>query len=81
MFTDLFSESCKEGEEFPYWVTKMSQYFEDKFVLIGLNFCYLLQAISVEATLYYDWPPFSRKYESVDCTCEDNNNSKSRAAT
>ena len=38
MFTDLLSESCKEGEEFLYWVKKMRKYFEDKFVQISLNF-------------------------------------------
>ena len=38
MFIDLLSESCEEGEEFLYWVMKMSQYFEDKFVQISLNF-------------------------------------------
>ena len=48
MFTDLLSESCEEGEEFLYWVTKMSQYFEDKFVQISLDFWLLLQAISVK---------------------------------
>ena len=48
MFIDLLSESCEEGEEFLYWVTNMSQYFEDKFVQISLNFDYLLQAISVK---------------------------------
>ena len=37
MFIDLLSESCEEGEEFLYWVTKMSQYFEDKFFQIILN--------------------------------------------
>ena len=49
MFTDLLSESCEEGEEFLYRVTKMSHYFEDKLVQISLNsFDYLLQAISVK---------------------------------
>ena len=38
MFIDLLLESCEEGEEFLYWVTKMSQYFEDKFFQISLNF-------------------------------------------
>ena len=46
MFIDLLSESCEEGEEFLYWVTKMSQYFEDKLVQISLNFWLFLQAIS-----------------------------------
>ena len=46
MFIDLLSESCEEGEEFLYWVTKMGQYFEDKSTLI---FGYLLQAISVKS--------------------------------
>ena len=49
MFIDLLLESCEEGEEFLYWVTKMSQYFEDKFVQISLIFGYFLQAISVKA--------------------------------
>ena len=46
MFTDLLSESCEEGEEFLYWVTKMSQYFEEflpdqpEFLVI---FCKLFQ--------------------------------------
>ena len=38
MFIDLLSESCEEREEFLCWVTKMSQYFEDKFVQMSLNF-------------------------------------------
>ena len=38
MFIDLLSESCEEGEEFPYWVTKISLYFKDKFFQISLNF-------------------------------------------
>ena len=38
MFTDLLSESCEEVEEFIYWMTKKSQYFEDKFVQTSLNF-------------------------------------------
>ena len=38
MFVDLLSKSCEEGEQFLYWVTKMSQYFEDKFVQIGLSY-------------------------------------------
>ena len=35
---DLLSEFYEEGDEFLYWVTKMSQYFEDTFVQISLNF-------------------------------------------
>ena len=40
MFIDLLSESCEEGlgGGFLHWVTKMSQYFEDKFFQISLNF-------------------------------------------
>ena len=38
MFIELLSESCEEGEEFLCWATKMSQYFENKFVQISLNF-------------------------------------------
>ena len=38
MFMDLLSESCEEGGEFLYWVTKMSQYFEDTFFQISLKF-------------------------------------------
>ena len=34
----MLSESYEEGEVFLYWVTKMSQYFEDKFFQISLNF-------------------------------------------
>ena len=49
MFIDLLSGSCEEGEEFLFWETKMSQYFEDKFVQISLNFGYTLQVISVKA--------------------------------
>ena len=51
MFIDLLSESCEErggGGKFLYWVTKMSQYFEDKFVQMAWIFGYLLQTISVE---------------------------------
>ena len=38
MLIALLSESSEEGEEFLCWVTKMSQYFEDKFVQISMNF-------------------------------------------
>ena len=38
MFIDFLSESCEEGKEFLYRVTKMRQYFEDEFVQISLNF-------------------------------------------
>ena len=38
MFIDLLSESCEEGEKFSVGVTKMSQYFEDKFFQFRLNF-------------------------------------------
>ena len=42
MFIDLLSESCEEGGKggggFLYWVPKMSQYFEDKFFQISVNF-------------------------------------------
>ena len=39
MFIALFLESCEGGEEFLCWVKNMTQYFEDKFVQISLNFC------------------------------------------
>ena len=42
MFIDLLLKSCEEGQEFLCWVTKMSQYFEDKFVQISLNFLVIL---------------------------------------
>ena len=49
MFVDLLSESCEEGEEFLFWGTKMSQYFENKLFQISMNFFgYLLQAVSVK---------------------------------
>ena len=38
MFIDLALAICEEGEEFLYWVTKMSQYFVDKFIHFCLNF-------------------------------------------
>ena len=38
MSIDLLSVSCEEEEEFLYWVTKMCQYFEDKFFQISVNF-------------------------------------------
>ena len=62
MFIDLLSEACEEGEEFLYWVTKISQYFEDKFVQISLNFGYLLQAISVETLIGLGMPLFYWPY-------------------
>ena len=34
----LLSESSEEGDEFLYWVKKISQYVEDKLVQISLNF-------------------------------------------
>ena len=29
---------------------------------IEISLCYF-----IKATRYYDWPPFSREYESADC--------------
>ena len=71
MFIDLLSESCEEGEESLYWVTKMSQYLEDMFVQISLNFCYLLQASSgktnslgLRMPLFY-WPYLGSVHQEV----------------
>ena len=50
MFVDLVSKSCEEGEEFLYWVTKMSQYFEDEFFQTCLNIRYLLRLFPVRQT-------------------------------
>ena len=50
MFIDLLSESCEEGEEFLYSVTKMSQYLEDKFVQISLTFWLLFELFQLRQT-------------------------------
>ena len=50
MFIDLLSESCEERGEFLCWVTKMSQYFEDKFVQISLNFWFFYEPFQLRQT-------------------------------
>ena len=60
---DLLSESCEEGEEFLYWVTKMSQYFEDKFVQISMNFWLsFTNYFSEDRLIGLGMPPFYRPY-------------------
>ena len=66
---DLLSESCEEGEEFLYWVTKMSQYFEDKFVQISLSFWFyklfqLRQTHSIRNASFY-WPYLGSVHQEI----------------
>ena len=67
MFIDLLSKPCDEREEFLYRLTKISQYFEGKFVQISLNVGYLFTSyLSEDELIRLGMPLFYWTYlESV----------------